>query len=219
MSELKTFLNSKQFNYHIVKEDDYFDFIIEHDIKLEKQSLSDRYRDHVFVTDNSNDDVIAYTSLMKDYEFPSSKTDDAMTMATIYVNSDYRNKGVSKQLIELSLEHIKNENKIFIRTSPSDDGKKHSLDRITKVANDLKLNFIQHNLSFVYRTLDSKGLLKNKSIKEKIEVFNKTCDKILNHFELKKENITNKEHITEIEHQEVLNQIIKKNPSNKNKNS
>ena len=145
MSEIKSFINLKKFQYHVVKEEDYFDFIIEHDIKLEKQSLNDRYRDHVFVTDNSNDDVVAYTCLMKDYAFPSSKTEDAITMATIYVNSDYRNQGISKKLIELSLEHIKNENKIFIRTSPSEDGKKHSLDRITKISNDLKLNFIPHN--------------------------------------------------------------------------
>jgi ribosomal protein S18 acetylase RimI-like enzyme len=217
MSEIKNFINSKKFKYHVVKEEDYFDFIIEHDIKLEKQSLSDRYRDHVFVTDNSNDNVVAYTALMKDYSFPTNKTDDAMTMATIYVNSEYRNQGISKKLIEVSLEHIKNENKLFIRTKPSNDGSNFSFDRITKMSNDLELNFIPHNLSFVYQALENKNVLKNKSIEEKMEVFNTTCDNLLNHFELKKDNITKIDHITEIEHQSVLNTIIKNNPLNKNR--
>lgn len=179
MSEIKDFINNKRFEYHVVKEEDYFDFIIEHDIELENQNISEKHRDHVFVT--KGDKVIAYTCLMKDYDFPRDKTSDAMTMATIYVNSNYRNQGISKKLIEESLNHIKNENKILLRTKPSTDGEKYSYNRITQIANDLNLPTIPHNLTFIYRSLDNNGFFKNKNINFKMDFFENTCHELLQH--------------------------------------
>ena len=209
MSEIKNFINNKRFQYHVVKEEDYFDFIIEHDIDLEKQSLSEKHRDHVFVTEG--DKVIAYTCLMKDYDFPREKTADAMTMATIYVNSNYRNQGISKKLIEESLNHIKNENKILLRTNPSSDGEKYSFNRITQIANDINLPFIPHNLSFIYRNLDSKGFFKNKDIENRVELLNSTCKKLLEHPDLVNEGVSNIEEINDY-HELTLNKVLKNKP-------
>jgi len=213
MSEIKAFINNKRFQYQVVKEEDYFDFIIEHDIELEKQSLSDRYRDHVFVTDG--DKAIAYTCLMKDYDFPTDKTSDAITMATIYVNSNYRNQGISKKLIEESLNHIKNENKILLRTKPSTDGEKYSYNRITQISTDLNLPTIPHNLTFIYRALDNNGFFKNKNINSKIDLFEKTCNELLQHPDSVKEGIKDIDYLDDfMEH--ALNKILK-NKKQKNK--
>lgn len=215
MSEIKDFINSKKFSYHLIKEDDYFDFIIEHDIKLDNQKLNDRYRDHVFVKDNETEEVIAYACLMKDYDFPRDGNEDVISMSTIYVNSEYRNQGISKPLIKLSLEHIKNENKIFMRTQPSNDGKKYSFDRISQIADDIGLPVIPHNLSFVYKALEEKKLLTNKSVKEKIELLDEVCNKLLNDFELKKDDLKKKD-INDLEHKKVLNKILNQLYQNKN---
>lgn len=213
MSEIKEFINNKRFQYHIVREEDYFDFIIEHDIELEKQSLSDRYRDHVFVTDG--DKAIAYTCLMKDYDFPRDKTSDAITMSTIYVNSNYRNQGISKKLIEESLNHIKNENKILLRTKPSSDGEKYSYNRITQIATDLNLPTISHNLVFVYRGLDKNGFFKNKNIDSKMDLFQQTCNELLQHPDSVKEGFKDIDYLDDfMDH--TLNKILK-NKKQKNK--
>jgi GNAT superfamily N-acetyltransferase len=177
MSEIKKFINSKQFNFHIVKEEDYFDFIIEHDVLLEGQLLSPQFRDHVFITEN--DKIVGYTALMKDYEFPHSSTDDVMSMATIFIHSDYRNRGLSKPLIENSLNHIKDNDKILLRTKPSNDGVSYSFDRITKISNDLNLKFIPHNLDFVFQQLNNSNLFKNKDIDTKLKTFNNVCNELL----------------------------------------
>ena len=189
------------------------DFIIEHDIELENQNLSEKHRDHVFVTEG--DKVIAYTCLMKDYDFPRDKTSDVITMSTIFVNSNYRNQGISKKLIETSLNHIKDENKILLRTNPSSDGVKYSFDRITQIANNINLSFIPHNLSFVYRTLDNNGFLKNKTIENKLELFTKTCNDLLKHQDLINDNINKIDEIDDY-YQTTLNKIIK-NKSLKNR--
>ena len=186
MSEIKAFINNKRFQYHVVKEEDYFDFIIEHDIELEKQSLSDRYRDHVFVTDG--DKAIAYTCLMKDYDFPTDKTSDAI---------------------------IKNENKILLRTKPSTDGEKYSYNRITQISTDLNLPTIPHNLTFIYRALDNNGFFKNKNINSKIDLFEKTCNELLQHPDSVKEGIKDIDYLDDfMEH--ALNKILK-NKKQKNK--
>lgn len=213
MSEIKNFINQKRLKYNLVKEEDYFDFIMEHYIKLDKQSVSDRFRDHVFVTDG--DQAIAYTCLMKDYDFPRDKISDVITMSTIYVNSDYRNQGISKKLIEDSLNHIKNENKILLRTKPSTDGENYSYDRITKVAQKINLPTISHNLAFIYKALDKNGFLKNKSINSKMDLFQQTCHDLLQHTDSIKKEIKNVSDIND-SLENTLNKILKnKIPKNK----
>lgn len=203
MSEIENFIKSKNFEIHVVKEEDYFDFIIEYDKDLENQVLSDRYRDHVFVLDREKESIIAYTCLMKDYDFPHDSLDSAMTLSTIYVNSNYRNQGISKQLIESTLEHVKQEEKILKRTKPSTDGKNYSFNRITEVSKKIDLPTIPYNLSFIYEMLSKNNFLKNKSINQKLELFEETSNKLLDKIKEKNKNVKTLSDISDMDKNEL----------------
>jgi GNAT superfamily N-acetyltransferase len=168
MSTINDFVKSKQYKYHTINSEDFYDFISEHDILI-KHSFQPDYRDYVFAT--KDDQVVGYICLMNEYEYPYHSIQDTMLLSNIYVDSDHRNQGISSSMIMVALNHVSNKQKMLKRTAPSSDGKQYTYNKITDLSDSLNIKLIPHNLSFVLDKLNTFKNYRDKNLDDKIKIF------------------------------------------------
>ena len=135
-NNIKKFLQNKQFNYKIVTENEFDSFFQIYENNLEI-GIVPTDRDYIFAMDRNK--VIGCAILFnqeKSFRMPIANT---RTLTNIYVNKEYRNKGISSNMIDLVIKKLKEDNKLLRRTRPDLDGKLYIFDQITKKTKEKNL--------------------------------------------------------------------------------
>lgn len=217
-NNIKKFLQSKKFDYKMVKENEFQDFFEKFEDELEIGIISSN-RDYIFALDKNK--VIGCAILFNQEKSLRMPINNTTTLSNIYVNKDYRNKGISSTMIDMLIKKIKQDNKILKRTEPDLDGKLYIFDKITYKTKENNLLVIPHNLDFIYFEIENNNLYKSFNEEDKIFKMYQLSEKMLKHKTLIEWGIQD---ISEINYSfiDVLKEVIEEDkpdkPKNKNKN-
>lgn len=178
MKEIKSFLKEKsQIKYHIVDEEQYDTF---HE-KIKKYQERHLYpHDRKFIFAVKNNEVIGLAILL-DAEKDIEPLKNTLMLTNIEVKSNERNNGIASNLINIALNEVKKENKILYRTTPKEDGIKYIYDKITNKVEELNIDCIPHNLTFIYKHLEN-NIFSKKDItenKDKIKILYEVANNMI----------------------------------------
>lgn len=106
--------------------------------------------------------------------------ENVITLTNIIIDESYKNKGVATAIFNNITDYISVNNKILRRTSPTEDGSNYIFEKFTNILENKKINYIPHNLDFIYEKLE-RDYFKNKRIDnyKKIDILNNVSKSIL----------------------------------------
>ena len=109
--------------------------------------------------------------VLSEFALPNKKRVDIIAInlkkeiIIVEVKSNKRNNGIASNLIDIALNEVKKENKILYRTTPKEDGVKYIFDKITNKVEELNIDCIPYNLTFIYKHLEN-NIFSKKDITE-----------------------------------------------------
>lgn len=216
-NNIKKFLQNKQFSYKIVTEEEFYSFFQDHEDDLEI-GITPNKRDYIFAIDKNK--VIGCAILFNQESSLKMPIANTTTLSNIYVNKEYRNKGISSNMIDLVIQKLKEDGKVLKRTKPDLDGKLYIYDKITQKTKEENLLVIPHNLDFIYYKIGRTNNYKHLNEEERIDKMYDLADKMLQHKTLVDWDIKDISEIN-LHFIDVLEEIIDKDkphkPKNKNK--
>ncbi len=216
-NNIKKFLQNKQFSYKIVTEEELYSFFKDHKNDLEI-GIALSNRDYIFALDKNK--VIGCAILFNQENSLRMPIANTRTLSNIYVNKEYRNKGISSNMIDLVIQKLKEDGKILKRTEPDLDGKLYIFNQITKKTKEKNLLVIPHNIDFIYYKIGRTNNYKHLNEEERIDKMYDLAEKMLQHKTLTDWDITDISGIN-LHFIDVLEEVIDKDkpqkPKNKNK--
>lgn len=176
IKNIKNFIDNKKVNYVFVEEKDFENFFKEVN-RLDWRNIATQNRDYIFAILDKN--IVGFSILAKTYN-NNSNFKDVITLSNIEVHKDYRNQGIGTNIINKTLDIVKNSNMILKRSRPEEDGEKYIFNKITNSIKDLNIPCIPYNLDFVFSSLENKVFNNgNFNHHEKIEMMNKVAETML----------------------------------------
>tara|TARA_Y100000034_G_scaffold24190_1_gene28135 strand:+ start:30407 stop:31072 length:666 start_codon:yes stop_codon:yes gene_type:complete len=216
-NNIKKFLQNKQFSYKVVAEEEFDSFFQDYEDDLEIGIISTN-RDYIFSMDKNK--VIGCAILFNQENSVRMPIANTTTLSNIYVNKEYRNKGISSNMIDLVIQKLKEDGKVLKRTEPDLDGKLYIFDQITKKTKEENLLVIPHNIDFIYYKIGRTNNYKHLNEEERIDKMYDLAEKMLQHKTLTDYDITDISGIN-LHFIDVLEEVIDKDkpqkPKNKNK--
>lgn len=216
-NNIKKFLQNKQFSYKVVAEEEFDSFFQDYEDDLEIGIISTN-RDYIFAMDKNK--VIGFAILFNQENSVRMPIANTTTLSNIYVNKEYRNKGISSNMIDLVIQKLKEDGKVLKRTEPDLDGKLYIFDQITKKTKEENLLVIPHNIDFIYYKIGRTNNYKHLNEEERIDKMYDLAEKMLQHKTLTDYDITDISGIN-LHFIDVLEEVIDKDkpqkPKNKNK--
>lgn len=176
----------------LVKNEDIHFILRKHECFKETLGYVTHNRDYVMSIDKNK--ILGFAILFDKENSPMDSLTNVVSLSNIEVDEDYTNRGIATKMLNFIAEHIKENNKILKRTSPTEDGKNYIYNKFTQILKDKNVPYIPDNLDFIYSKLES-NYFKNKTLsnEKKIKLLLKVSEDALKGQYCKKHNINSLE--------------------------
>lgn len=116
--------------------------------------------------------------------------ENVTSLSYVKVANNHKNKGVATMLLGKAIDLIKERKCILRRTEPTVEGSSFIFDKFTKMLKENNIDYIPHNLSFIYSKLEKEKFnSSNLSNSKKIEMMYEISDELMKHPVCKEYNI------------------------------
>lgn len=173
-------LNQNNIMYSVIQHYDLNDFLNNYTNFENREFIQSESRRYIVAT-NKNKEIVGYACLVDNEKNNARSINGCLTLSNIEVLEQYRNKGIATNILNIVIDEVKKEGKILRRTAPDLMGKLYIYERIGEICNKKGVDYVPHNLTFIYESLSKNEKFIKLSNEEKIESVNFFANKILEH--------------------------------------